>query len=188
MFRHHKHEHLERRYGRDPFEFHRRGFGGRHEHFGWRHGRIFDTGDLRFIILRLVADKPRHGYEIIKDIEEQLGGSYSPSPGVVYPTLTLLEELGYVAVTPIGAKKQYSITAEGAAFLADNRTSAEAAAARLAKASHLYGHGPAPEILRAIQNLRLTLRLRLGKGSMSSEQVSAITAILDRAAFEIERS
>src|SRR5215467_14735560 len=101
-------------------------FGGRDR----RHGRPFDHGDLRYIILKLITEKPRHGYEIIKEIEEQLGGMYSPSPGVIYPTLTLLEELGYVAVTPVGSKKQYTLTAEGSAFLEHNRAVAAAICAR----------------------------------------------------------
>src|ERR1700675_2677186 len=87
-----------------------RGERGFHHLRGGR-GRIFDQGDLRFVILRLIAEKPRHGYEIIKDIEDRLAGSYSPSPGVIYPTLTLLEELGYASVTASeGGKKLYAIT------------------------------------------------------------------------------
>jgi DNA-binding PadR family transcriptional regulator len=153
-----------------------------------RHGRPFDQGDLRYIILQLIADKPRHGYEIMKAIEEQLGGMYSPSPGVVYPTLTLLEELGYVAVTPVGSKKEYAITAEGRAFLEDNRAVVDAIFARMTAAGRAYGSGPAPEIRRAMHNLKLALAVRLGKGPLTAAQVSAITATLDRTAAEIERT
>jgi len=106
---------------------------------------------------------------------------------VIYPTLTLLEELGYVAVTPVGSKKQYTITAEGAAFLEHNRAVADAVHARMAAASRAYGSGPAPEILRAMHNLKLALSVRLGKGPLTEAQISAITAALDRAASEIER-
>src|ERR1051326_5989369 len=90
-----------------------RHFGGRHRmRGGWRGGRVFDHGDLRLLILQLIAEKPRHGYELIKAIEEQLGGSYSPSPGVIYPTLTMLEELGYagLAANQDSGKKLYEIT------------------------------------------------------------------------------
>ena len=77
--------------------------------------RFFAHGDLRLVILHLIAEKPRHGYEIIKAIEERVGGAYSPSPGTVYPTLTLLEELGHVTVTPgEGTKRLHTITAGGA--------------------------------------------------------------------------
>src|SRR3977135_4353694 len=107
MHRHHRHEHQydhgcrhgdargeargdDRRYARGERD-------GRHWHRGGRGGlgRLFAPGELRPVILNLIAEKPRHGYEIIKAIEDQVGGAYSPSPGVIYPTLTLLEELGY---------------------------------------------------------------------------------------------
>jgi DNA-binding PadR family transcriptional regulator len=168
-----------------------RGFERRQQHFGGRglrHGRPFDHGDLRYIILQLIADRPRHGYEIIKAIEEQLGGMYSPSPGVVYPTLTLLEELGYVVGTSVGSKKQYTITPEGSAFLDNNRAVVDAVVARLAAASRNYGSGPAPEIRRALHNLQRALVVRLSKGPLTAEQIGAITAALDRVASEIERS
>jgi DNA-binding PadR family transcriptional regulator len=81
---------------------------------GGRMGRFFDHGDLRFVVLKLIAEKPSHGYELIKAIETAAGGAYTPSPGVVYPTLTLLEELGYVTAGDAGGgKKLYTITAEG---------------------------------------------------------------------------
>jgi DNA-binding PadR family transcriptional regulator len=162
---------------------HWREFGGR----GLRHGRPFDHGDLRYVILQLIAERPRHGYEIIKAIEERLGGMYSPSPGVVYPTLTLLEELGYIAGTPVGSKKEYAITAEGSAFLDDNRAVVDAVFARMAEAGRAYGGGPAPEILRALHNLQFALSVRLSKGPLTAAQIGAITATLDRAAAEIER-
>ena len=72
--------------------------GGRRGRGGGGRGRMFDNGDLRLIIMSLLSDRPRHGYEIIKALEERVGGGYSPSPGVVYPTLTLLEELGQASV------------------------------------------------------------------------------------------
>src|SRR5438477_3215203 len=99
-----------------------RGFGGGGRHAGGgRHGprgRVFERGDLRFVLLHLIGEKPRHGYELITAIEEALGGMYSPSPGVIYPTLTLLEELGYIRPEAgDGAKKLYLATDEGRAFL-----------------------------------------------------------------------
>ena len=96
MFNPFRHGQRDRRHAR-----HERGqeFRGGHGRGGRRGGRVLDHGDLRLLILRLLEEKPRHGYEIIKAIEEQVGGAYSPSPGVVYPTLTLLEELGHAAVT-----------------------------------------------------------------------------------------
>lgn len=180
----------DRRFARDAFGGGRWGHGHRGRHFGggMRPGRLFDHGDLRYILLKLIAEKPRHGYELIKDIEEQLGGMYSPSPGVVYPTLTLLEELGYIGATPEGTKKLYTVTETGTGFLATNKQVVDAIFGRMAEASRAFGGGPAPEIVRAMQNLRAALSVRLRKGPLSGEQVSAITAILDRAVGEIERS
>ena len=96
---------------------HGRGRGG-----PFRRGRVFEQGDLKYVILKLLAEKPRHGYEIIKELEEQFGGAYSPSAGTVYPTLTLLEDLGYASVIPEeGGKKVYSITPEGQKYLEENK-------------------------------------------------------------------
>ncbi len=174
---------------------HARGFGGEFglgHHGRGRHGlrgRFFDPGDLRYLLLHLIAEKPRHGYELIKAIEERVGGMYSPSPGVIYPTLTLLEELGYIRPAEgDGSKKAYGITEEGTAFLAANRSAVEQVLQRLAAAAEAFGGGPAPEILRAMHNLRLALRIRLGRGPLDAAGVRGITEILDRAAGEVERS
>jgi DNA-binding PadR family transcriptional regulator len=165
------------------------GHGHGHEHWrGMRGGRFFDHGDLRYLILKLIADKPRHGYELIKAIEEALGGAYSPSPGVIYPTLTMLEDLGYTAVSAEGNKKLYTITPEGQAFLDENKAQVEAVFARLNEAGRVFGGGRAPEIRRAIHNLRTALAMRIQKGGLSQEQVQAIAAVLDRTAGEIERA
>jgi DNA-binding PadR family transcriptional regulator len=151
-------------------------------------GRFFAHGDLRLVILHLIAEKPRHGYEIIKEIEEQVAGAYSPSPGVIYPTLTLLEELGYVTVsTGDGAKKLHAITAEGRAYLAANRRAVDALLARMAETSLARGGGTAPQIPRAMENLKLALRLRLSRGPLSEEQINATAAAIDAAAIGVEQ-
>jgi DNA-binding PadR family transcriptional regulator len=193
MFGHrnnHNHGHDERRHARGGM------FGGRfghgHHHGGGRGqrlGRFFDHGDLRYVLLGLIAESPRHGYELIKAIEEKFGGLYSPSPGVVYPTLTLLEELGYIRLQgDEGARKQFAVTQEGGEFLAANRAVVEQIFARMAEVTRTYGGGPAPEIRRAMQNLEAALAIRLGRGPLGAEEVRAVTAVLDRAASEIERS
>ena len=96
--------------------------GGSGGGFGGREGRMFDSGELRLVILALIAEKPRHGYEVIKALGERVGGDYSPSPGVVYPTLTLLEDMGYASASVDAAsRKLYAITPEGQAHLDDNK-------------------------------------------------------------------
>jgi DNA-binding PadR family transcriptional regulator len=181
----------ERRFARRGHEEFGRPF-GRHRHHwserGGRGGRVFDHGDLRYVILKLIAEKPRHGYELIKAIEDKLGGAYSPSPGVVYPTLTLLEELGHATVSASeGGKKLYAITADGSAFLAANQATVDAIFSRMAETSAAQGE-PAPQILRAMENLRFALRLKLTRGSLSETQVRDIAAILDDAAGRVEQS
>lgn len=194
------HRHREHGHGRHEERHARGGFEGRdwlgHGRHGggmrgggFRGGRMFEQGDLRFVILHLLAEKPRHGYEIIKAIEERFGGMYSPSPGVVYPTLTLLEELGHAAVAAAEAgRKLYAVTAAGTAFMADNRPTLDAVLARMEAATRAYGDGPPPEIRRAVHNLRLALGVRLTRGPLSREAVQQITRLLDDAAGAIERS
>jgi len=189
MFHRHSHHNHGRRFARgeprhdDPLVAHtRHGRGG-------RLGRFFAHGDLRLIILHLIAEKPRHGYEIIKAIEDQVGGTYSPSPGVIYPTLTHLEELGHVTVSAgDGAKKLHAITAEGNAYLDAHRSVLEALLARMQEANRVHGGGPAPQILRAMENLRLALRLRLARGPLSDAQANAVAAAIDAAATNVERA
>ena len=162
-FGRHGHEHG-RAFGRGPFGFHgHRGMGhGRGgEEMGGRGRRFFDHGDLRLVVLKLIADKPRHGYELIKALEEISGGAYSPSPGVIYPTLTLLEDIGHTAVSDAGGgRKLFTITPEGESHLAAN---AEAVAAIFARMDHTAARSNAfhPAILRASQNLRTALKLKI---------------------------
>jgi len=113
----------------------RHGFGGRHGMGGgddiMRAKRMLAQGDLRLIALALIAEQPRHGYEIIKLLEEKTEGWYAPSPGMVYPTLTYLEEAGHVTAQTEGAKKLYTITEEGRAYLGENRAFVDAVLDRL---------------------------------------------------------
>src|SRR5262244_3858208 len=108
-------------------------WGGRHGMGGnmMRAGRMLAQGDLRLIALALIAEQPRHGYEIIKVLEDKTAGWYSPSPGIVYPTLTYLEDAGYVTAQAEGAKKLYAITDQGKAHLEENRDFVDAVLERL---------------------------------------------------------
>jgi len=114
---------------------HRHGMGGGRHGMGggdmMRAGRMLAQGDLRLLALALIAEQPRHGYEIIKVLEEKTEGWYAPSPGIVYPTLTYLEEAGYVTAQADGAKRLYSITGEGRAYLESNRAFVDAVLERL---------------------------------------------------------
>ncbi|HWL71071.1 MAG TPA: PadR family transcriptional regulator [Geminicoccus sp.] len=174
-----------RRFGRDGLHGPREGGRGRGRLGAL--GRFFAHGDLRLAILHLIAEKPRHGYEIIKDIEQRVGGAYSPSPGVIYPTLTLLEELGQVTVTAEGGRKLHAITDQGRAFLAANRPGLDALLERMEEAGRAGDEGPPPQVVRAMENVKLAVRLRLARGPLTTEQADAIAAALDAAATSVER-
>ncbi|MBI0435400.1 PadR family transcriptional regulator [Roseomonas sp. KE0001] len=156
-----------------------RGGGGRR--------RRFDQGELRLLVLSLIAEQPRHGYDVIRAIEAQFGGEYSPSPGVIYPTLTLLEEMGLASVTEAEGRKTYALTEAGRAELSSE--AAALAALRQRLAARRAGGPPAP-LLRAMENLRLALRLRMAQGELSGAlpetEVARLVALLDAAARAVE--
>src|SRR6202034_105625 len=113
-----------------------------------RHGRGWWDDHRRVVILQLIADKPSYGYEIIKAIEERLSGGYAPSPGVVYPTLTLLEEEGYATVSSAeGGKKLYTVTELGNEFLRTSQATIKAIFGRMEQAGRAFGRGRSPQII-----------------------------------------
>jgi DNA-binding PadR family transcriptional regulator len=117
---------------------------------GGRRGgvRLLGHGDLKLLLLARIAEQPRHGYELIRLIAELFHGRYTPSPGVIYPSLTLLEELGHIRVEPEGSRKLYAITVAGRAFLADNRHAVEAMALRTRHAAHAAAKMALPPAVR----------------------------------------
>jgi DNA-binding PadR family transcriptional regulator len=188
MHRFHAHSHAGERAHRSRHAFgHARDFRamGRHG----RAERVFEQGDLRLLLLKLIAEKPRHGYELIKAVEEAVGGAYSPSPGVVYPTLSLLEDQGYARVEAAeGGKKLYAITTEGSAFLETQAAPIALLMARMEEAA-VAGRGRnAPQIRRAMGNLGMALQIRLSRGPLSEEQVQAVAAAIDAAAQAVEKA
>jgi len=176
------------------------GFGGRGWGSDWGHdwgsggrggrrgrGRVFESGELRLVLLKLIAD-PRHGcYDLIRAIEELTGGSYAPSPGVVYPTLTMLVDMGLIEEAKAGgARKAFRITAEGEAHLAEKADEVEALLARLSGLGDDQKAGGAP-IRRAVGNLLSALWHRVTREDADEDMLHGIAAILDEAAQKIER-
>jgi DNA-binding PadR family transcriptional regulator len=169
---------------------------------GFRAGRKLGGDDLQLVILALLADKPSHGYEIIKALDERSAGFYVPSPGMVYPALTYLEELGYASVEAEGAKKLYRISEAGRAYLEQNRRTVDAIFAQLewvgAKMEHVR-RAFSGESARSdsgddtprgwgaeLADARRTLRAALAKlGDASIEEQRRVAEILARAAQEI---
>lgn len=143
--------------------------------------KMFDAGTLRYLVLQLIADKPRHGYDIIKAIAQRAGGAYAPSPGAIYPLMHGLVGHGYVAVSFDGNKKLHSITPEGRAFLAANRAYVDAIAAKVGTPAQ------GEEDLRHLMHeLKAAVLARGRAGDAQASRLDAIRAILRQARADIE--
>ena len=179
-------------WGREGREGFRHGRGD-HGERGWGGalrggGRFFKAGDLRYLILALIAEKPRHGYDVIKDIEDRFAGAYAPSPGVVYPLLTMLEEMGEVTLTSSeDGKKLYTVTPQGEAVLKENEALVRSLFSFIDAVRDRTSGGRSPHIVRAMENLRFALRLKLEHGPLNEEQAQAIAAALDATAQAIDK-
>ena len=162
-------------------------WGGGHRH-GRRRRRQLDSAELRLVLLKLIAEQPRHGYDLIRAIEEMSGGAYAPSPGTVYPTLTMLQDMGHIEEVPgEGARKVFRASDEGKAWLAERAEEADGLIDRLSD----LGEGPrraggAP-IGRAVSNLLAALWHRVTAKDMDEDTLHRIAAVLDEAAQKIER-
>lgn len=165
-------------FGHNPFERERGARG--------RDGRGFGHGGLRLVILKLLSEKPSHGYELIKEIEERFNGAYTPSPGVIYPTLSWLEDEGFITVTPgDDGRKQAQITEAGIAHLKEK---AEEVARLFDMMKHERAeHGDYAPLFRAMHNLKAALRSR-GMRPLGKTEIEAIVDMIDDLAKKIERS
>ena len=169
------------------FEFDDSGFGASRRG-GWRSRRMFESGELRLVLLKLIADEPRHGYDLIRAIEDLTGGEYAPSPGVVYPTLTLLQDMGLIEEAPgEGPRKPFQVTDEGRAHLQEKADEVEALFDRLREFAPKESHHGGATIGRGIQNLMAAVRNRVSRVGWDEELTHEITSILDEAAQRIER-
>lgn len=150
-------------------------------------GRMFGSGELRLLLLKLIAEEPRHGYQLIKAVEELTQGAYAPSPGVVYPTLSLLADEGAVREAEgEGSRKAFAITDQGRAELAEKAVEVERILARLTERGQGHGRRHAPQVARALGNLMMVLR-QAERDEVPAERREAIVDILDDAARRIER-
>jgi DNA-binding PadR family transcriptional regulator len=153
-----------------------------------RRRRMFDSGELRLVLLKLIADEARHGYDLIRQIEELTGGAYAPSPGVIYPTLTLLDDMGLIAATESdGAKKLFAITDAGRAELDANKDGIERLIARLTEVGEERQRTDSASVRRAMGNLKAVLMNRLGDRDLEEATLHDIVALIDEAAQKIER-
>lgn len=148
-------------------------------------GRMFGHGDLRLLLLALIEQQPRHGYELIRIIEDMFNGQYSPSPGAIYPTLTMLEEIGHAEVqAESGGRKSYAITEEGRSFLDENRAAVEAVMEHTRRSARMAARAAMPEAVhKAMHSLKHALLMRGTDWNKAEGQ--RVAKILERAASEI---
>ena len=150
---------------------------------GGRGSRMFDPGALRLVVLGLIAEEPRHGYDIIKALETKFQGAYSPSPGAIYPMLQMLEEADLVTSETNGNKRLFTIAEQGRAYLADNQAEIDRLNEQLEEAA---GRMEGMAVGEAFRELRHTLFARARSGEMTQAQLKQAVAVLDRARKEIE--
>ena len=149
---------------------------------------MFEGGELRLVLLKLIADQPRHGYDLIRAIEELTGGEYAPSPGVIYPTLTLLQDMGLIEeAAGDGPRKNFGVTDEGRQHLEERAEEVDALFARLEDlkpSQHAEGASP---LWRAMRNLGMAIRQRVGRGNLTEDTLYEAAALIDELAQKIER-
>jgi len=163
-----------------------RGRGGFDRGFGEGRGRLFDAGDVKLVILKLLSEVPAYGYQLIKTMEQRLSGGYTPSAGVIYPTLTMLEEEGLAISSAENNKKVYCLTPEGLACLEANQAQVGELFARLEEAGRSFERGRSPEIMKAFMNLRGAVMARVSRESVKPEQIKKITDAINAAAKAID--
>ncbi|WAC74044.1 PadR family transcriptional regulator [Roseateles sp. SL47] len=153
-----------------------------------RGGRMFEHGAIKLLALGLVAERPCYGYELIKHIEALVGGDYSPSPGVIYPTLTYLVDMGWATIQDgEGGRKQYTITSAGLAQLAQQGEELQGLKERLQQGRERMVARRSPDIERAMGNLKAVLHQRFADGQVSPELTRRIAALIDDAASTIQQ-
>ncbi|AGJ89054.1 PadR family transcriptional regulator [Raoultella ornithinolytica] len=182
----HHGEHSERgehgRRGGEHGEHGRRGGGG-----GGRRQRFFGHGELRLVILDILTRNASHGYELIKEIENLTQGNYSPSPGVIYPTLDLLQDQGLISVEEENGRKKIAITAEGSLLHAENQEQLGHIQERLQARMVGCELRKNPQMKRALENFKAVLDLKVNQQAISETQLKQIVAVIDRAAMEISQ-
>lgn len=156
--------------------------------YAGRRGRLFESGKMKLLVLYLMQQQAKHGYEIIKDISDLVGGGYTPSSGTIYPTLTYLEEIGFVRVeSTADDRKQYHITEAGKSHLKEQHQHIQYLLERLETRREIHENDQYLDVHRAMENLKTALRLKLKGRDFDAEQVRKVAEIIDQAAVKIGR-
>ncbi|MGY5955331.1 PadR family transcriptional regulator [Kosakonia sp. BK9b] len=178
----HPHDH------HDDEQRHRHDEAHHHGHGGGRRQRFFGHGELRLVILHLLTSGASHGYELIKEIETLTGGNYTPSPGVIYPTLDFLQDQQLITVNDEeNGRRRITITAEGLRWLDESQTQLEQIRERIKARNVGRQLRKDPQMKRALENFKAVLDLRVNQGEVSAAQLKQIIGIIDRAALDISQ-
>jgi DNA-binding PadR family transcriptional regulator len=153
-----------------------------------RRGQMFGSGEVKFVILRLLKEKPRHGYEVIRALEEKMGGCYTPSAGTVYPTLQLLEDEGYVRAVETDGKKVYHVTPEGERYLEEHRDFLDEILDRVRETVREFTGGGIGEVQSAFAHLAGTTFKRAWRRGPDDPALKQVAEILRKAADDIEQA
>ncbi|ARG19120.1 PadR family transcriptional regulator [Acinetobacter baumannii] len=155
-------------------------------HRSGRRGRLFEAGRMKLLVLHLIQQNPKHGYEIIKEISDLVGDGYTPSAGTIYPTLTSLEEMNLINLLDV-ERKQYQITEFGEAYLNEHQDKLSGLLEKLRLRREIHSNDQLIEIHRAMENLKTALRLKLNTTELKQEQIYQIAEKIDQAAVAIGR-
>lgn len=151
-----------------------------------RRGRLFESGRMKLLVLHLIQQSPKHGYEIIKEISDLVGDGYSPSAGTIYPTLTALEEMNCITLLD-AERKQYQVTQYGETYLKEQQDMLLALLEKLRLRREIHNNDQLIDIHRAMENLKTALRLKLNVAGLKTEQIHQIAEQIDQAAIAIGR-
>lgn len=158
----------------------------REHHRSGRRGRLFESGRMKLLVLHLIQQSPKHGYEIIKEISDLVGDGYSPSAGTIYPTLTALEEMNCISLLD-AERKQYQVTEYGETYLKEQQEMLLALLQKLRLRREIHNNDQLIDIHRAMENLKTSLRLKLNVADLKPEQIHQIAEHIDHAAIAIGR-
>ena len=150
------------------------------------HGRLFERGDLKYVVLQLLSERPAHGYEVIRALEERFSGMYTPSAGAVYPTLQMLEDLGYVTAEQQDGKRVYSITEEGRGFLVEQKDVVEGIRLRTKSWWNPHVRSELHDMKHELQDFGRVLSRRTGRRFTDPDAIKRIREVIGRARREIE--
>ncbi|ENW94442.1 PadR family transcriptional regulator [Acinetobacter dispersus] len=158
----------------------------REHHRSGRRGRLFESGRMKLLVLHLIQQNPKHGYEIIKEISDLVGDGYTPSAGTIYPTLTALEEMNLIQLLDV-ERKQYQVTEYGEVYLKEQQDMLAALLQKLRLRREIHNNDQLIDIHRAMENLKTALRLKLNIADLQQEQIHEIAEKIDQAAIAIGR-